>query len=281
MTQTAGIVLVVLLAWFVFSGTWENKIIFHPSIYPDGMWNPETYGLPVEDVHFQSDDGVKLHGWFVKGEGADDRNERSTLLWFHGNAGNLSHRLDKILLLRKLGLNVFIFDYRGYGKSEGQPDEQGLYHDSIAAYHTLVESRNVRPETLFLFGQSLGGACAVEVALQHPVAGLILEATFTSVEEMAELMFPVLPVRFLVHSKFNSIDKVPLLSIPKLFIHGSQDSIVPFSMGRKLFDAAKEPKEFLEILNADHNDNYIVGGEGYFHALVRFVRKHHKNHSEE
>lgn len=275
MMQTAGIVLTVFLAYFVFSGAWENKIIFHPYKYPDGVWNPEAYGLQVEDVYFQSGDGVKLHGWFMKGTSAS--NNGATLLWFHGNAGNLSHRLEHILLLRKLGLDVFIFDYRGYGKSGGQPDEQGIYRDSVAAYRALVDTRHVRPESLFLYGQSLGGACAIEVALQFPAGGLILEATFTSTEEMADIMFPFLPVRFLARSKFNSIDKIPLVTIPKLFVHGTQDSIVPFSMGRKLFDRASEPKEFLEILNADHNDNYIVGGEEYFHVFGRFVRKYHKN----
>jgi fermentation-respiration switch protein FrsA (DUF1100 family) len=276
MMQTAGVVLAVLLAYFVFSGAWENKIIFHPYKYPEGIWNPEAYGLQVEDVYFQSGDGVKLHGWFVKGASAPK--DGATLLWFHGNAGNLSHRLEHILLLRKLGLDIFIFDYRGYGKSEGQPDELGIYRDSLAAYRVLVDARNVRPESLFLYGQSLGGACAIEVALQCPAGGLILEATFTSTEEMAGLMFPFLPVKFLVRSKFNSIDKIPLVAMPKLFVHGTQDSIVPFSMGRKLFDAAREPKEFLKIPNADHNDNHIVGAEEYFHAFAKFVQKNHRNH---
>lgn len=266
--QTTAIIILFLAISAAFVVLAEKKIIFHPYKYPEGIWDPESYGLRVEDVFFQSEDGVKLHGWYVPENGAMD-----TLIWFHGNAGNLSHRLDHILRLRALKLNVFIFDYRGYGKSEGEPDEEGIYRDSRAAYRALVSEKNISPGRLFLYGQSLGGACAIETALSYPAAGLILEAAFTSAAEMAGKIFPVLPVGSLIRSKFDSLARIPLVTIPKLFLHGDRDEIVPYEMGRKLFEAAKEPKEFHDIPGAGHNDPYLVGGAVYYGAIERFIAK--------
>lgn len=282
--QTVGVVFLMLLVFTGFLVGIENRIIFYPYKFPEGIWNPEFYGLQVEDVYFKAEDGVKLHGWFVAATRPSNNVGQEvppTLIWFHGNAGNLSHRLEHILLLHNLRLNIFIFDYRGYGKSEGSPDEQGVYLDSIAAYRTMTESKGLP----FLYGQSLGGACAIEVAMHYPIAGLILESTFTSAADMARKMFPIFPVGRFLRTKFDSINKIPQVTAPKLFLHGTQDEIVPYTMGRKLFEAAKEPKEFHDIIGAEHNDTYIVGGADYFHAIDRFVRRSQaenvKNHSEE
>ena len=201
----------------------------------------------------------------------------ATLLWFHGNAGNLSHRLDNIQRLAPLNLNIFIFDYRGYGRSEGEPDEQGIYMDSQAAYNKVLTMDGVSIESLFLFGRSLGGICAVETAVNNPARGLILESVFTSASDMSRKVFPLIPLGWALRSRLDAVGKVPHLQLPKLFLHGTQDEIVPYDLGRKLFDHAGEPKTFYDIEGAGHNDTYILGGRGYFNALNRFITETLKN----
>ena len=150
--QSAGLLVLFILAYAAFLLLFENKIIFHPSPYPEGYWNPTSLGVPVQDIYFASEDGVKLHAWFIPSP-----NAVATLLWFHGNAGNLSHRLDNIQRLKRLNLNIFIFDYRGYGRSEGVPNEEGIYKDFRAAYKQVLAIDGVSVDSLFLFGRSLGG----------------------------------------------------------------------------------------------------------------------------
>ncbi len=265
--QTAGGILALLLLYAVFLVACEDKIIYHPHKYPQGIWNPSSFNVKVEDVFFQAKDGTKLHGWYIP-----SANAQATLLWFHGNAGNLTYRLENIQQLQPLALNIFIFDYRGYGKSEGKPSEAGIYQDSQAAYDYLIREKNVVPlENLFLFGRSLGGICAVEVASSNPAAGLILESVFTSARDMAGQVFPLLPIGWAIRSKFSAVEKVPYLKLPKLFLHGTKDEIVPYKLGRKLYSAAAEPKEFYDIEGAGHNDTYGVGGREYFSAWNRFI----------
>ena len=258
-------VLVVLYA-FLLVGC-EKKIIFHPSKFPEGYWDPASMGLKVKDIDFQSKDGNKLHGWFVASPQA-----MASLLWFHGNAGNLSHRLDNIQRFLSLNLNIFIFDYRGYGKSEGEPDEEGIYIDSLAAYDRILKIEGVSVESLFLFGRSLGGICAVQTALKNPARGLILESVFTSASDMSRKIFPLIPLGWAIRSKLDAISKVPRLALPKLFLHGNRDEIVPFVLGKKLFDAAVEPKTFYAIEGAGHNDAYIIGGSQYYKVLDEFIK---------
>ncbi|MBT3923497.1 MAG: alpha/beta hydrolase [Nitrospina sp.] len=264
--QSAGLLVFGIVVYVVLLLLFENKIIFHPSRYPEGYWNPASAGVPAQDIYFTAEDGVKLHGWFIPAP-----NAVATLLWFHGNAGNLSHRLDNIQRLAPLNLNIFIFDYRGYGRSEGEPDEQGIYKDSKAAYKTVIGLNSVSVDTLFLFGRSLGGICAVETALHPPARGLILESVFTSASDMSRKVFPLIPLGWAIRSKLDAIGKVPNLKLPKLFLHGTRDEIVPYDLGRKLFDRAGEPKEFYSLEGAGHNDTYIIGGRDYFNTLNRFI----------
>lgn len=270
--QSVGLLIFGLVVYVVFLLLFENKIIFHPSRYPEGFWNPVSVGVPAQDIYFTSEDGLKLHGWFIPAP-----NAVATLLWFHGNAGNLSHRLDNIQRLAPLNLNIFIFDYRGYGRSEGEPDEQGIYKDSIAAYEAVVGLAPVSVDTLFMFGRSLGGICAVETALNHPARGLILESVFTSASDMSRKVFPLIPLGWAIRSKLDAIGKIPHLKLPKLFLHGTRDEIVPYDLGRKLFDNAAEPKTFYPIEGAGHNDTYIMGGRDYFNAINRFITETLKN----
>ncbi len=271
-TQSAGLLVFFILAYAAFLLLFENKIIFHPSPYPEGFWNPTSLGVPVQDIYFESEDRVKLHAWFIPAPKAV-----ATLLWFHGNAGNLSHRLDNIQRLKRLNLNIFIFDYRGYGRSEGTPDEEGIYKDSRAAYKQVLTMNGVSVDSLFLFGRSLGGICAVETAMNHPASGLILESVFTNSADMSRAIFPFIPLGWAVRSKLDAVGKVPHLKLAKLFLHGTRDEIVPYDLGRKLFEKAGNPKTFYAIEGAGHNDTYILGGVEYFDVLNRFITETLKN----
>ncbi|MBT6345778.1 MAG: alpha/beta hydrolase [Nitrospina sp.] len=270
--QFVGLLVFLLLVYAAFLLSSENKIIFHPSRYPDGFWSPASEGVLAQDIYFTAEDGVKLHGWFIPAE-----NAVATLLWFHGNAGNISHRLDNIQRLARLNLNVFIFDYRGYGRSEGVPSEAGIYKDSQAAYDAVLRLDGVSVDTLFLFGRSLGGICAVQTAMNWPAKGLLLESVFTNSSDMARKIFPLIPLGWAMKSKLDAVSKVPHLRLPKLFLHGTDDEIVPYDMGRKLFDAAAEPKTFYSIAGAGHNDTYVLGGDEYFNALNQFITETLKN----
>jgi uncharacterized protein len=264
--QSIGLMTVLMLLYALLLVGFEKKIIFHPTKFPEGYWNPVSLGLKAQNISFQSVDDVNLHGWFVPTPGA-----RATLLWFHGNAGNLSHRLDNIQRLLPLNLNIFIFDYRGYGKSEGEPDENGIYKDSQAAYNMVLELEGVSVNSLFLFGRSLGGICATETALNNPARGLILESTFTSASDMSRKIMPLIPLGWAIRSKLDAINKVAELKLPKLFLYGDRDEVVPFDLGRKLYEEASDPKSFYIIQGAGHNDTYIMGGRDYYNAFDGFI----------
>jgi hypothetical protein len=262
------IFLIFLLSIIFLLRLFENQFIYFPVKYPGGYWQPETFGVQVEDCYFNAADGVRLHGWLATHE-----KPIATLLWCTGNAGNISHRLDNLARLVKLPINVFIFGYRGYGRSEGSPNENGVYLDALAAYDYLASRPDIDRNKIVLFGRSLGGSVAVDLATKRPCAGLILESTFTSAQDMAKSSFGFIPVHLFIKTKFDSINKINRLHVPLLLIHGSQDRTVSIRLGKKLFAAANEPKEFYEIAGADHNDTYIVGGQAYFNRLLDFLRK--------
>jgi fermentation-respiration switch protein FrsA (DUF1100 family) len=181
------------------------------------------------------------------------------------------HRLDNLRALYRLGLSVFLFDYRGYGKSQGRPSEDGLYQDAIGAYDYLTRVRRIRPERLVIFGRSLGGAVAGELATQRPAMGLLLESCFPSIEAVARHHYMGLPVHWLLGASFRLEDRLPHLSLPKLFVHGDRDDIIPIELGQRAFAAAKAPKEFYIVRGADHNDVPSVGGRAYFAKLSAFI----------
>jgi fermentation-respiration switch protein FrsA (DUF1100 family) len=245
----------------------ENGIIYHPVKYPEGLWDTSNMPLPVQDVWFEAKDGVKLHGWYVPSEEAI-----ATLLFFHGNAGNITHRLENIFFLHHLKLNVFIFDYRGFGRSEGDPDEDGIQLDSQAAYDTVLARPGVSLSSLFIFGRSLGGVFAAYTASKNPAAGLILESTFTNAVDLADELIPILPGWF-ISAELNTQGYVANLKLPKLFIHGTRDNLIPFTMGRELYKAAAEPKEFYAVVGAGHNNTWYIGGKGYFDKIKEFITR--------
>lgn len=256
-------VLVLILAVRLY----EPSMIYYPIKYPEGYWNPAAYGLSVEDAWMRTEDGIKIHGWFAKTRGAS-----WTLLWAHGNAGNISHRLDMLSeLVANVPANVLAFDYRGYGRSEGRPSEEGVYEDARAAYDYLVKKADIDPARIVCFGQSLGGAVVIDLAAHRAIAGIIAEATFSSASDMARRMLPIPGIGWIVRSRFDSTAKIRELRIPILFMHGNADEVVPFELGRRLFEAANEPKVFWEIPGATHNDTSVVGGQEYYRRITEFL----------
>ena len=241
----------------------ESVGVFFPS--RDMSVNPSGMHLPWDDTYFKTSDGVTLNGWFFKNPKAG-----ATLFFAHGNAGNMSDRLFKIKFFHDLGLNVFIFDYRGYGKSEGKPTEAGIYLDGQAAFDYLRTRGDVDMQKIILYGASLGGAVVIDLATHREAALLVVESSFTNANDMAHILYPFVP-SFFLSLKFDSLDKVKTLKVQKLFIHSPQDQVVPYWVGRKLFEAAREPKEFLEI-QGGHNDGSITVEPSAAGEFIRILK---------
>jgi len=261
----AAAVLVVSMGLAGCAVTLADFFLYHPDRVL--VATPRDAGLPYQEAWFAAEDGVRLHGWFLPAPGAG-----VTLLWLHGNGGNISYLLEDAHLLRgRLGAHMFIFDYRGYGQSGGRPSEEGLYRDARAALAAARRNPQVRPDRIVFFGRSLGAALAVELATREKPLGLILESPFASVRAMGKFMFPLLPVNLLVGNQFDSLGRIPQVRAPLLIAHGDRDEVVPFAQGQALFRAANEPKTFLPIPGAGHHDIYAVGGELYLDAWARFL----------
>jgi pimeloyl-ACP methyl ester carboxylesterase len=244
----------------------ERKLIYFPQRAHDVT--PRQLGLASEDLTLTAEDGVRIHAWYLPPPGEP----RWTVLLAHGNGGNASHRLDRALFLQsKLGAAVLLFDYRGYGRSEGSPDEEGTYRDARAAHRWLIEEKRVPGERLVIFGESLGSAVALDLALARPCRALVLESPFASVPAMARAVYPFLPLWPFVRTRYDNVAKAPRLTVPLLVLHGDRDEVVPFAQGRRVFEAAPEPKRFFAIPGASHNDTYVVGGEAYWSAVVGFL----------
>ena len=245
----------------------DKYLVFRPE--HEFVGTPRDAGLEFDHVRFSAADGPRLHGWFVPGE------SDVTFLWFHGNAGNISHRIYGLSLLRRsLGASSFIFDYRGYGFSEGNPSEKGTYRDADGAIEYLSSRGDVNIDKLVLFGHSLGCAVAVEMALHHSAHRLVLESPFDSIKRLAQRMHPRLPMGiliYLVRSRYNSMSKIGDVHVPVLVLHGDRDDTIPVEIGWGLFEAANEPKGFHVIKGGGHNDGHMVGGADYYKALQAFI----------
>ena len=245
----------------------DDHFVYFPAPWEEGDWR-ESSGLPLEEVWTRAEDGTRLFGWYL-----EPPNAEAVLLWCHGNAGNIIHRLDQMGRFYGHGLACFIVGYRGYGRSEGTPSEEGLYLDAQAAYDHLVKERKVEPRRLIGYGQSLGAAVVGELALRRKLAGLILEAAFPSVAAVARRHYAGLPADLLVRARYDLASRLADVSVPVLVLHGAKDSIIPMEMGKAVYEAAREPKEFRPIPGADHNDLYLIGGEEYFERFVHFARQ--------
>ena len=237
----------------------ETKFIYYPDCAPF------TTPPGITDLNLTTSDGVAIHGWFVSAPLASP----VTVLLLHGNAGNLFNRRQKIELLREAGADVCSIDYRGYGRSAGTPNEAGTYRDARAAYDYLTQPRAVPTDRLVVYGESLGSAVAVELATRVPVGGVILEEAFTSVPEVAQKMFPLLPVQWLVKNRYDTIHKIGNLRAPLLLFHSRHDELFPYTYAERLLAAAPAPKRLVE-LHGGHNDAFWVSQADYRQALRQF-----------
>jgi fermentation-respiration switch protein FrsA (DUF1100 family) len=250
--------LVLLLGWY------EPRLIYFPSRALEGT--PGHLGLRFEDVELRTSDGERIHGWFLPAPAP----AAVTVLLLHGNAGNISHRFDKLTVLRDLGADVLIVDYRGYGRSSGRPTESGTYRDADTAYDYLVQTRHIEPRRLVLYGESLGAAVAVDVAARKPVGGLVMESAFSSGVEVGQEMFPFLPAFLLVRNRYESVKKIGAVRAPILILHSRNDEFFKWHHPQRLYEAARDPKRLVE-LRGGHNDAFLVSRQVYAAALSAFL----------
>jgi len=247
----------------------EKGLIFFPMRELEGT--PKDFQLDYEEVFFPATDSIRLHGWFVP---SSESSVNTTLLWFHGNAGNISHRLENLYLLhRHLHMSIFIFDYREFGLSEGYISKAGTYLDAQGAWDYLVKERSINPTDILLFGRSLGTALAVDLASREPCLGVVLEAAFTSSQDMLKRYFFGSIPSELSQSAYDNFGKIHLIDAPLLFIHGQYDEAIPLEMAQRLYQAAQAPKRFYLVPGSGHNDTYVVGGADYFQQWHEFLEE--------
>ena len=265
--------LLIYLGAVLFAAYWgwgtilywmQPKFLYKP--VKDVTYTPEELSLDYEDVVFKTDDGLELNGWYVPSKGSE-----FTVLLCHGNGGNITHRLDSINMLHDLGLSCFVFDYRGYGNSQGKPSEEGTYIDARAAYKWLTRKKKAHADHVIVFGRSLGGAVAARLATKVKPRALVLESSFTSYVDMGRKFYPYMPVRWFARFAYRTIDYVRQIHCPVLMIHSRYDEIVPFEFGLELYEAANEPKEMVEI-SGGHNDAFLISGETYKSAWTKWLK---------
>lgn len=221
--------------------------------------------LDYEDVDIKTPDGKTLNGWFIPAKDAT-----ATVIYYHGNAGNISDRIHRVAFFYDMGFNLLIFDYRGYGKSEGWPSENGLYKDALAAYDYLAARRDVDKDKIIIYGKSLGGAVAIETATKRKAAALVIESAFASTERIGEDLYPYLPVKWLTLQKYDNLSKVKYISTPKLIVHGRNDDLIAFKHGEEIYDAAAPIKQFLPF-DGKHNDEVYITSNAYRDELKKFL----------
>lgn len=241
----------------------QSKFIYYP--YREVSMTPVDIRLQYQDVYIETEDNVKLNGWFIPSENTD-----IVILFFHGNGGNISHRLESIQLFHKMGFSVFIFDYRGYGLSEGTLSEEGTYKDAKAALDYLIDENNISLENIVYFGRSLGASIASWLAVKNSPKVLILESTFTSIEDLASQLYPFLPVRLLARYHYNTKKNLERISCPVLIIHSPDDEMIPYSHGVDLYNTANEPKELFQLQGL-HNDGFMLTGFPYIEKIKNFI----------
>ncbi len=263
------IIVIIITVWFALAIViyiFQARFVYFPD--KTLTYSPTDAGMEFEDVFLTTRDNVSIHAWYVPKAGSG-----KTLLFLHGNAGNISHRLDSLLIFHELGLSVLIIDYRGYGLSDGNPHEAGTYADAEAAWEYLISERNLSAQDIIIFGRSLGGGIASWLAIRNTPAVLILESTFTSITEMGAHIYPYLPVKWLSQIHYPNIERINQVRSPVLLIHSEDDELIPYQHGRRLYQQANSPKSFLQ-LSGGHNDGFLVSKEAYISGLQAFIQLH-------
>lgn len=241
----------------------QPLMVFFP--YQNLVETPTAWGLEYEDIYLSSRSGEKLHGWYIPHKEAE-----KVVLFLHGNGGNISHRGDSIEIFHRLGLNVLIIDYRGYGKSEGSPSEEGLYEDARTAWQYLISKRGFRSELIIVFGRSIGTAVAIKLAVEEGPKKVILESAFSSSRDMADKVLPLISRIVVMRYPFNSMKRIKDVNAQLLMLHSPDDEIIPYRLGEKLYRAANEPKQFVK-LKGNHNYGFMLSQPEYERALDRFI----------
>lgn len=245
----------------------QESLVYFPNMGRQITVTPAAHGLAYEDVAIRTEDGETLHAWWLPAPQAT-----GAVVLFHGNAGNISHRIDYARMFHRLGYGTLLVDYRGYGKSTGTPSEQGTYRDALASWRWLTDTRGMRGQDIVVFGESLGGAVACWLAARHAPRALVLASTFTSVPDLGSEIYPFLPVRLISRFQYNNLECVPKVDAPVLVIHSPGDDIVPFAHGRRVYEAAREPRQFLEI-RGSHNDGFVFMRPEWVEALGGFLER--------
>lgn len=259
-----GLYLVMLIyLYFV-----QKSLVFFPS--KDFIATPDALDLKYENLNFELDGKSKIHGWYFPNNNDTISAETKAVLFCHGNAGNISMRFPTIELFNELNIPFLIFDYRGFGQSTGELSEQSTYDDAKRCYDFLVRERNFKPENIIIFGRSLGGAVATELAKNEKCGGLILESTFSSAKDAGARIFPIFPIKILLKYNFDSKNKIGQINCPLLVIHSPEDDIIPYDMGEKLFELGREPKTFLKISGLHNERHYLKTGQ-YVQTLKTFI----------
>lgn len=253
--------LLALLVWF------QPRLVYFPLT---GTYDrtPQAQGLAFERVTLATEDGERLAAWWIPAP----KPARGTVLLFHGNAGNMSHRIDYAKMFYGLGYNTVLVDYRGYGDSTGEPSEQGTYRDALASWQWL-SARGIPAQDIVIFGESLGGGVATWLAVQHPPRALILASTFTSIPDLGAQVYPWLPVRWISRIHYNNIAHLENMRAPVLIAHSPGDDLIPYAHGQRLFEAAHEPKAFLE-LSGGHNEGFVFTRETWVKVVQDFLQRH-------
>lgn len=256
----AGYLLIMVAMWI-----FQSRLVYVPSRTQAGT--PSDVFLPYEEVWLESTGGNRVHAWYVPA--AEGTEPVASVVFCHGNGGNITHRLDTLAILHRIGAETVIFDYQGYGQSQGSPSEQGTFDDAAAAYDWLVAERGGDPARMVAMGRSLGGCVASWLAENRKVAGLVLESTFTSVPDMGARLYPWLPVRTLSRFQYDTLARLGRLDCPVLVAHSPEDDIVPYALGVELYESYQGPKSFLG-LSGGHNEGFLLTGAVYDEGLARF-----------
>ena len=262
--QIVGVLLITYLAFAAVLYVLQPRFLYGP--VREVSSTPAELKLDFENVVFKSADGLDLSGWYIPA-----KNSKLTLLFCHGNGGNIGHRLDSINIFHNLGLNCFIFDYRGYGNSQGKPSEEGTYMDALAAYKWLTEEKKTAAGDIIIFGRSLGGTIAAQLASKVEARALVVEGAFTSYVDIGKEYYPYMPVWWFARFGYRTIDYIKNVHCPVMLIYSRDDEIVPYKFGLELYEAANEPKEFIEIFGG-HNDGFLASGEIYTEVWEKWLK---------
>ncbi|HKJ66982.1 MAG TPA: alpha/beta fold hydrolase [bacterium] len=268
--KTIAIIVISLIALYfglsILIYFFQRLMVYHPE--KTLTRTPATVGIDFEDVTIRTGDGKRIHGWFLPHE-----SPRAVVLYLHGNAGNISDRVDSIRLLHALRLSVYIIDYRGYGKSTGNPTETGTYRDAEAAWNYLTEHRKIPSDQISIYGRSLGGAVAIWLAAHYTPRALMVGSTFSNIRDIARDLFPGFPAVILSRIRYNSEKHIRQVQCPVLIMHSREDDLIPFRHGKNLYEAAHEPKSFLE-LRGGHGESIFVSRKEYMEGIERFLSRH-------